>query len=275
MKLSDKLIYVTIHIKTLDKAGLESTGTGFFFRFSYDNGKISIPVIVTNRHVIDGAKKGILRFRVADENGNPGIGDFVDIRVDDFEGKCIRHPDSKVDLAILPVGPFFRHMELLGKKPFFPGLEKNMIPSVQEEQSLSAIENIIMIGYPNGIWDQKNNIPIVRRGITATSAGIDFEGKREFLIDCACFPGSSGSPVFILDEGVHMYEKDKIGYGTRFHFLGILWGAPQFSSHGNLVAVPVPTRNSIVSVSKIPMNLGFCIKSQLLLDFENILQNLL
>ncbi|MBA5727539.1 S1 family peptidase [Bombella mellum] len=270
MKISDKIIHVTIHIKTLDEAGLESTGTGFFFRFSYDDHEKSVPVIVTNKHVIDGAKKGVLRFRIADENGNPRIGDFVDIHVNDFEQRCIRHPDSEVDLAILPVGPFFHHIEAQGKRPFFPGLEKNLIPSEQEEKSLSAIENIIMIGYPTAIWDQKNNIPIVRRGITATSFGVDFEGRREFLIDCACFPGSSGSPIFILDEGVHMYEKDKIGYGTRFHFLGILWGGPQFSSHGDLVAVPVPTSNRIVSISNIPMNLGFCIKSQLLLDFENL-----
>jgi hypothetical protein len=29
-----------------------------------------------------------------------------------------------------------------------------------------------MIGYPNGIWDAKNNLPVIRKGITATHANI-------------------------------------------------------------------------------------------------------
>lgn len=52
-----------------------------------------------------------------------------------------------------------------------------------------------MVGYPDGIWDEFNNQPIVRRGITATHPKNDFNGKGEFLIDAVCFPGSSGSPV--------------------------------------------------------------------------------
>lgn len=58
-----------------------------------------------------------------------------------------------------------------------------------------------MIGYPNGLWDSQNNLPIIRRGITATSVKKDYNGKKEFLIDAAVFPGSSGSPVFIFNEG--------------------------------------------------------------------------
>jgi len=54
---------------------------------------------------------------------------------------------------------------------------------------LSAIEDIIMIGYPDGIWDSINNQPIIRRGITATQPKNNFNGKQEFLIDAACFPG--------------------------------------------------------------------------------------
>ena len=50
---------------------------------------------------------------------------------------------------------------------------------------LSAIEEIIMIGYPVGIWDSANNMPIVRKGITATRPDIDYEGRKEFMIDAA------------------------------------------------------------------------------------------
>jgi len=57
-----------------------------------------------------------------------------------------------------------------------------------------------MVGYPIGLWDEKNNYPIFRKGITATHPANDYNGKSEFMIDAACFPGSSGSPVYIIDE---------------------------------------------------------------------------
>ena len=54
-----------------------------------------------------------------------------------------------------------------------------------------------MIGYPDGIWDSVNNLPVIRKGITATHPHISWNGKTEFLTDIASFPGSSGSPYFL------------------------------------------------------------------------------
>lgn len=272
MKISDRLINVTIHIQTKTKDGATSTGTGFFFEFCRSENGRMVPTIVTNKHVIKDAKSGTLRFRTADDKGDVKEGDFFDFNIDDFENAWIKHPNSEIDLAILPIAQFFSRITSQGKIPFFPGLNESMIPSEEIVKSLSSIENVIMIGYPNGIWDQENNVPIVRRGITATSFRVDFKGKKEFLIDCACFPGSSGSPIFLLDEGVHRDQSGQIVFSARFHFLGILWGGPQFSSHGDLVAVPVPTKNQLITISNIPMNLGFCIKSNLLMDFEKIIK---
>jgi len=57
-----------------------------------------------------------------------------------------------------------------------------------------------MIGYPNGLWDHVNNLPLIRRGITASHPGVDYQiegqnGPGVTVIDMACFPDSSGSPV--------------------------------------------------------------------------------
>lgn len=43
-----------------------------------------------------------------------------------------------------------------------------------------------------------------RRGITATNINFDYNGKKEFVIDAACFPGSSGFPVFIWKVVIHI-----------------------------------------------------------------------
>ena len=53
-----------------------------------------------------------------------------------------------------------------------------MIPAQADLESLDAIEEIVMIGYPNGLWDSVNNMPIARRGITATPVYLNYEGKK-------------------------------------------------------------------------------------------------
>jgi len=51
---------------------------------------------------------------------------------------------------------------------------------------------------------QKNNLPIVRKGITATTPYfLNYNGKREFLVDIAAFARfHSGSPIFVTREYV-------------------------------------------------------------------------
>lgn len=75
------------------------------------------------------------------------------------------------------------------------------IPSKEEiVNTISRIEDITVVGYPDGIWDSYNNMPIVRKGITATSLQLDFNNEPKFLIDAAIYGGSSGSPVYIFNQ---------------------------------------------------------------------------
>ena len=57
-----------------------------------------------------------------------------------------------------------------------------MIVSPEGLKSLTPIEDVIMIGYPNAIMDEVNYKPVVRRGITATDLKNDYNGKSEFLM---------------------------------------------------------------------------------------------
>lgn len=52
-----------------------------------------------------------------------------------------------------------------------------------------------MIGYPLSLIDKKNNLPIVRKGVIATTPTVDFNEDHGFLVDITCQQGSSGSPV--------------------------------------------------------------------------------
>jgi hypothetical protein len=37
---------------------------------------------------------------------------------------------------------------------------QDMIPSEEVYKDLNAVEEILMIGYPNGLWDEINNLPL-------------------------------------------------------------------------------------------------------------------
>lgn len=130
-----------------------------------------------------------------------------------------------------------------------------------------------MVGYPNGLWDKTNNLPIFRKGITATHPKYDYNGREEFLIDAACFPGSSGSPVLHLDVG--NYVRSGILYrGDRVTLLGILYAGPHYTISGEIEIINVPTVQKPVALTRIPNNLGIIIKSHKILDFQkNIVNN--
>ena len=126
-----------------------------------------------------------------------------------------------------------------------------------------------MIGYPIGLWDEYNNLPVVRRGSTATPIYMDYNNRKEFLIDMACFPGSSGSPVFIFNEGSYSTRQGQHWIGeTRIIFVGILHAGPQYNARGEILIVNVPTAQIPITDTRIPTNIGFCIKAEKLKDFD-------
>ena len=117
------------------------------------------------------------------------------------ENQWIKHPSSEIDLCILPIAHICNTAKAENKRLFYTTLSIEYIPTEREiEETFFKIEEITTIGYPDGIWDEKNNIPIVRKGITATPLQLDFNGKPEFLIDTSIYGGSSGSPVYILNS---------------------------------------------------------------------------
>lgn len=270
--LSEQLMYSTVRIECVLQDGGVSTGTGFFFRFN-ETEENHTPAIVTNKHVVDGAVKGKFIFTKADHEGNPINTEHVSVELDSFQSRWIYHPEQEIDLCILPIAPLLHEAQAKGVVPFYIALNKDIIPTSEILEELKAIENITMIGYPNGIWDSVNNLPVMRRGITATHPQFDYNGKPLSLIDAACFPGSSGSPVLIVDEGGYTDKKGNTYVGAnRAILIGVLFAGPQHTTQGEIRVVDIPTTQREIVLSTIPNNLGYVIKSKKLLDFENMLK---
>jgi hypothetical protein len=271
--IADQLVHTTVRIETRGPGGTGS-GTGSFVHLCNSNGR-HLPLIVTNQHVIEGATDGFLHFTQAKPGGGePDIGKHVPAHVTDFQNQWIKHPTA--DLAAFPLGPLLTLLREQGHAPFYASVDPSVFADADFLSQLTAVEDIAMVGYPIGLWDSRNNLPIVRRGITATLPYVDFEGRPEFLIDCACFPGSSGSPVFLLNLGSYVDKEGNTNLAqSRVKLLGVLWGGPQFTATGEVKAVPVPTNHQPVVLSKIPANLGYCIKADQILWFERHFQPVL
>lgn len=162
-----------------------------------------------------------------------------------------------------------RGAEGQGKVLFYIPLDVSLIPTDLALCDLFAIEDIIIVGYPNGIWDGINNKPIYRKGITATHPCFDYNGKKEFLFDAACFPGSSGSPVFILNVYKDKRGNTYLGW-SRVLLMGTLYAGPQHTSTGEIKIIDIPTAQTPVAISRIPNNLGLVIKSNRILELEKL-----
>ncbi len=270
---SEQLTFCTVRIETSLRDGRIGVGTGFFFGFIKE-GNTQIPCLVTNKHVVEGAIRGRFLLHVADQDDNPQIGSSVTVDLNDFESRWIPHPDSSVDLCVMPIAPLFHEAKQKGKQIFFLSFDSSIVPSIDDTRGFDALEEVVMIGYPIGIWDSKNNMPVVRRGITATNVTMDYEGRQEFLIDAACFPGSSGSPVLLFNLGGYAMKTGAFVVGSRIKLLGVLYAGPQYSAEGELVIMNLPTQQKVVTLSQIPINLGICIKAQRILEFEPLLKSI-
>jgi len=67
-----------------------------------------------------------------------------------------------------------------------------------------------------------NNIPITRKGITATPLQMDFENTASFLVDAAIYNGSSGSPVFVFNQGSFYKPDGSVNIASRLKLVGII-----------------------------------------------------
>ncbi|MGP9420794.1 S1 family peptidase [Ewingella sp. AOP9-I1-14] len=263
MAVNNEIYKSTIRIECNVPGGV-SVGTGFWFAFQQDEGVV-IPLIVTNKHVVNEATQVKLRLNVK-SNKNPGL-KFYNVEINQGKGAFIDHPDPNIDICILPMGAFLTQLTDEGiEVQAFSFTDKEML----SDKFITPIEDVYMTGYPNGLWDSVNNRPITRKGVTASSPKEDWQGNPEFLIDMACFGGSSGSPVYIMNQGAYASEHGT-SFGERFILLGILYAGPTVNVDGSIEIVNVPTATTAVVRSTIGLNLGLVIKAEKLNDFKPLM----
>ena len=255
--ISEQMMYNTVRLETE-----KGCGTGSYFNFKI--GSDIVPIIITNKHVVNYQEQETVTFFVhtKDDNGNRS----GNIKIQ-YYTNWIFHKDK--DICFCYVNPLFKEIKKrFNQEVFYIANDINLIPSQEKLEELSALEELVMIGYPIGLWDMVNNFPIFRKGFTACHPGIDFNEKGIGLVDMACFPGSSGSPIYILNEGGYKDKKGNVYFGSsRVLLIGYLFAGPHYSVDGSLIVKTIPTKQDIISTTPAMVNLGYYVKSFEILSF--------
>jgi hypothetical protein len=270
MHITEQLLHGTIRIESSNTTETW-TGTGFFFNFLNESQQ-TVPLIITNRHVVEGSKEIKLYFKKVKDN-LPDYSEAFVVTIPNGPSTVILHPDKNVDLAAIPTAPIYSELDKRQIGVYYIAADENSIPTDNDiKEELKAIEDIWMIGYPNGLWDSKNNMPIVRKGTTATTPFLDYNGKKEFLIDIAAFGGSSGSPI-IYYRDIYMDKNYQAKIGPKLYLLGVLYAGPLYRVDGKIIkSTSFENKPNELNIeTSIPMNLGFVIKSREILKFKDIL----
>ncbi len=265
--ITEQLLHATALLEVSERNGQNSTGTGFFYQFFNHNG-LSLSAIVTNRHVVENALTVSCTFTEATKDQTPVFGKTKRIPLTGSSSDWIFHPDPTVDLAVALIGDGVSKAAARGENYMLSYSDQSLIPTESEYRDLTPLEDVLIVGYPDGISDTVNNVPVFRRGITATPVYLDFRGMPQFLLDAAIFPGSSGSPVFLFNQGAWAPRSGGLQMGARIKLIGIIYAVAQHQTNGEIVFQPAPTQNLPSVRSLIPNNIGACIKSSKILDFE-------
>ncbi len=87
-----------------------------------------------------------------------------------------------------------------------------------------------------------------------------------FLIGASVFGGSSGSPVFILNQGAYATRDGGINIGSRFHFIGVIAAVFLRKQWNEIVAVPIPTATKPMVQNVEMIDLGIVFKARTVVE---------
>jgi S1-C subfamily serine protease len=198
----DQLHYTVTRITTHqynDNKGIDrrilKTATGFF----YHNLQSDLLFLVTNRHV------------VCDRNYLPNV---ITITLHSDENDMTQNKEYLIHLynKITPIWRSSDHPEVdvvaipIDRKDFasldikyISFASNNLLP---KDLQLEVGEDVFIMGYPLGIYDEVHNLPVIRGGTISSAYPILWNRRPYFLVDANLEEGTSGSPVLTKFKGI-------------------------------------------------------------------------
>lgn len=236
------LTALTTPMEVTFKDGGSARGSGFFyFEYAKDDGKQQGPhwvavehmYVVTARHVIQPKRlEQLSEFRYALRESS---GDHVNWHVMKLTAKELGQRlhlcrNERADVAVVEVGDTIsaETVRLVAEKAQllnFSGVSSTKFPGKSVLQAQPG-DDVLVIGYPKGIFDRFNKLPVLKTGVLNTPIGTHFNGLDAFLLDFKYYAGSSGS--LIISKPTRLaYDKDGRLEGSttpQYLFLGVYQG---------------------------------------------------
>ena len=182
----------------------ELIGTSFVVNHRWSEERIELGYfLVTNRHIIGESRTGRVTLTVVgdDDSRLPHTFDVPP----EIWSLWHPHPDDEIDVCVMPLLALLRAIDAGVLEDLqrldYQWIDTRLAPDEESVLDIGLVEEILFVGYPSGISDQVHNLPVARRGITATPAAIDYEGRPVFLVDASVYPGSSGESGIHLQHG--------------------------------------------------------------------------
>jgi len=175
--------------------------------------------LITNRHVVIDEQRGYepdeVRFSFhADAENFSKIG-YAAIGLYSKGAPVWKEFDDKsVDAAAIPIT--FTEIRQLIHFSYSP---KDLPP---DDLILPPGEDLLVIGYPLGFYDDKHVLPVIRKAGLASAYPVPFKGRPFFLVDARLHPGTSGSPVILKPTSI-IYKRGgtSLSAGMQTYLLGI------------------------------------------------------
>ena len=267
MSATDKMAKSTVRIECFE-AERRSVGSSFYCVFPLKT-LGAVPVLITNRHVVEGFRNIRIVLSTAPDPRQATLERRRVLAFNRLDEVVHFHDNPEIDLAAILLRPILNRNVNDGSTIYLEDISLKDFAAEGVENQLRFVEDVLVVGYPQGQWDETRNLPLFRRGITASPAMLDYNGESKFLIDCAIFPGSSGSPVFLYNFPAYI-EDGKVNFGERCALLGVVSSVLVHDVEGTVEEVDIPTATG-VTISEMPSNLGVVIKAREILKLAEVI----
>jgi hypothetical protein len=275
MPVEHALVRSTVRLLAGPENGQPSSvGTGFFYKAVHPEKGLAKILILTNKHVVRGAD--VIRFVLSsavsvgnlDEQHQPkGRKDHMFVLP--LANNTYPHPDPAIDLVGIDITIPYGQVLQAGEQLRSMCIDSSWLPEAEHKPIMRDVEQLLVIGYPMGLWDSHNNMPVARLGTTATHPLALYQGKRDFLVDVAAFQGSSGSPVFTYEAPMYRGVDGSYTPGTKVQFVGIVWGVVEWSVEGELKVVEIPSAMKYIPVVNSSLNLALALHAEAVRDLDS------
>jgi hypothetical protein len=229
-----------IEVKFSDGRLLQGSGF-FYFEFGPDDPNAQGPhwravthvYVVTAKHIIQPTRlKELTKFTYAMRVGD---GDHVnwhlfDLNSTDLGKRLHLCKKDEIDVAVIDVTDILntemrKPLEQRAQWLNFNGANSDEFPGKSPIQ-VQPGDDLVVIGYPSGFYDQFNKLPALKTGLLNTPIGLHYNGRDAFLMDFKYREGSSGS--LIISKPTHIgFPKDggiQSSIQPQYVFLGVYEG---------------------------------------------------